>query len=46
MTQKPRKPQPLDALRTRIELEIYAKKTGKSMVWVSKVLDARAAKRR
>ena len=41
-----RKPQPHDSLRTRIELEIYALKTGKSLYWVGRVLDGRVNKRR
>jgi hypothetical protein len=43
---KPRKPQPWDALRTRVELEIYAHRKGYSMQWVAKILDARLKTRK
>ncbi len=46
MNTKPRKPQPWDALRTRIELEIYAKQHGYAPRWVDNVLDGRAKSRK
>ena len=43
---RPRKPQPHDSLRTRIELEMYAVKNGYSLAWVGRVLDGRMKSRR
>ena len=46
MKTRKRKPQPWDSLRTRIELEVYALRTGKSLLWVDRVLDGRMKSRR
>ncbi len=46
MATRKRKPQPHDNLRTRIELEVYAKQHNYAPRWVDNVLDARLRSRK